>query len=505
MKKKYLSIFLSVLLMGGFTSCNDWLDIEQNTEKDAEEMFDNYDGFKGALSGCYSNLAKTDLYGTRMTMSNVESLASLWYLENTPQSYSTEIMTNYYLRVHDYSQTSAQDVIETIYSNLYNAVLETNMIIKAFADGKGAVIPDATTRAIIEGEAYGLRALLQLDILRLFGQIPNGATVQVSLPYSEVTAYNDELTYYPFDKYVEKLKSDIEQAKTLLKDNDPVCQYSMLSLNTSSLSGEIPLDDDFLYYRQYRLNYWAVRALEARMYMYLGDKTKAHDIALEVINATTANGDKVIELSSNTDYGQAAANLAYNSPSECLFSLYFYNLHDISYPLLFGVPTVEGETDSRGVNPQYNLVLTPGNKESLLNGSDINDIRRDLWVNSRTIQSNEYPTLCKYYVGEDSPGIVPMLRLSEMYLIAIEGATSLDEANSLYTTYMESKEVSRTNYFDSMNKVMEQLPNEYRLEFFGEGQIFYFYKRNNTRLLWSNESQPMDEGLYIVPNPDTDF
>ena len=365
MKKKYLSIFLSVLLMGGFTSCNDWLDIEQNTEKDAEEMFDNYDGFKGALSGCYSNLAKTDLYGTRMTMSNVESLASLWYLENTPQSYSTEIMTNYYLRVHDYSQTSAQDVIETIYSNLYNAVLETNMIIKAFADGKGAVIPDATTRAIIEGEAYGLRALLQLDILRLFGQIPNGATVQVSLPYSEVTAYNDELTYYPFDKYVEKLKSDIEQAKTLLKDNDPVCEYSILSLNTSSLSGEIPLDDDFLYYRQYRLNYWAVRALEARMYMYLGDKTKAHDIALEVINATTTNGDKVIELSSNTDYGQAAANLAYNSPSECLFSLYFYNLHDISYPLLFGVPTAEGETDSRGVNPQYNLSAMMGESFTL--------------------------------------------------------------------------------------------------------------------------------------------
>ncbi len=504
MKKKYLSIFLSVLLMGGFTSCNDWLDIEQNTEKDAEEMFDNYDGFKGALSGCYSNLAKTDLYGTRMTMSNVESLASLWYLENTPQSYSTEIMTNYYLRVHDYSQTSAQDVIETIYSNLYNAVLETNMIIKAFADGKGAVIPDATTRAIIEGEAYGLRALLQLDILRLFGQIPNGATVQVSLPYSEVTAYNDELTYYPFDKYVEKLKSDIEQAKTLLKDNDPVCEYSMLSLNTSSLSGEIPLDDDFLYYRQYRLNYWAVRALEARMYMYLGDKTKAHDIALEVINATTAEGDKVIELSSILDYGQAT-DRAYNSPSECLFSLYFYNLHDIAYPLLFGVPETEGEEASRGVDTKDNLVLTTGNRDDLFIGCDPNDIRQDLWPDTKDSQSNPYPTLCKYYVEEDAPGIVPMLRLSEMYLIAIEGATSLEEANSLYATYMESKDVSRTNYFNSMTEVQEELPGEYRREFFGEGQMFYFYKRNNTKSLWSNESQLMDEGLYIVPNPDTDF
>ena len=56
-----------------------------------------------------------------------------------------------------------------------------------------------------------------------------------------------------------------------------------------------------------------------------------------------------------------------------------------------------------------------------------------------------------------------------------------------------------------MTEVQEELPGEYRREFFGEGQMFYFYKRNNTKSLWSNESQLMDEGLYIVPNPDTDF
>ena len=98
-----------------------------------------------------------------------------------------------------------------------------------------------------------------------------------------------------------------------------------------------------------------------------------------------------------------------------------------------------------------------------------------------------------------------MLRLSEMYLIAIEGASTLAEANTLYSTYMISKEVSRTDYFKSMDEVMTELPKEYRREFFAEGQMFYYYKRNNTRNLWSNESMTMDEGLYIIPNPDTDF
>ena len=67
MKKKYISIMLSATLALGMTSCNDWLDVEQNTEKQAGKMFDNYDGFKGALAGCYSDLVRTDLYGTRLT------------------------------------------------------------------------------------------------------------------------------------------------------------------------------------------------------------------------------------------------------------------------------------------------------------------------------------------------------------------------------------------------------------------------------------------------------
>ena len=47
---------IAALLACGFASCNDWLDVQQNTEKKADHMFDNYDGFKGALAGCYSDL-----------------------------------------------------------------------------------------------------------------------------------------------------------------------------------------------------------------------------------------------------------------------------------------------------------------------------------------------------------------------------------------------------------------------------------------------------------------
>ena len=500
MKKKYISLFVSALLACGLTSCSDWLDVDQSTEKDAEEMFDNYDGFKGALIGCYSDLTKTDLYGTRLTMSNVDALASLWYLDASTDYYDN-IKENYYLRVHNYSHSMAEDVFRTIYSNLYNAVLEANMVIKAFEKGKGNAIIDPKSRAVTEGEAYAMRAFLHLDILRLFGQVPGGNT-QVELPYAEVTSIEDQLSYYSFDEYVGKLKSDFEKALSLLKDNDPVCKYSFKELDQIGKTGYeyVTIEDDFMMFRRYRLNYWAVKALQARMYMYVGEKKAAHDVAMEIINATAEKGDKVIELSSANDYGRSGIK-NYASPSECLFLLKFPNLHDISVPLLCGSP--EGDrADMLQVDNQENLTLTKEWKDNLFLGFDGNDVRRNfMWSETKTSQSLVFPTISKYYVEEE--GVIPIIRLSEVYLIAIEGAETLQESNSLYTTYMASKEVARRDYFTSEAMMKAELEKEYRVDFFAEGLMFYYYKRNKTLKLWSNEGMDMRESDYILPIPNT--
>lgn len=501
MKKKYITIMLSAAFALGMTSCSDWLDVEQNTEKQADKMFDNYDGFKGALSGCYSDLAKTDLYGTRLTMSNVDAMACMWYMDETKQ-YNNSILDNYYFRTHDYTNTNTESSIRSIYSAFYNTILEANMIIEAARD-KGNNIEDPVARALVEGEAYAIRALCQFDILRLFGQVPVNSTIKVSLPYSEVTSLDDAAAYYPFEQYVEKLKADLEKAKTLMKDNDPVFDYSYIELNLAGTTNYeyVSVEDEFFLARQYRMNYWAVRALEARMYMYLGQKDLAHDIALEVINATTQRGDKVVTLSSNSDYGEGDAN-QFASPSECLFGLYMRNLHDTSVGILCGG---EAQGDNRElVNPESQLVLTESWLANLFTGCNTaTDIRYlKMWSKTVTSQGFVWPTIRKYYVKES--GLIPVIRLSEMYLIAIEGASTLEEANKLYADYMVSKGVSRNDYFDSMDAVKTELEKEYRIEFFAEGQMFYYYKRNKAARMWSRENVEVLENEYILPLPNTE-
>lgn len=508
MKKQYMVLMLSILLGLGFTSCNDWLDVEQKTEKKADDMFDNYSGFQGALAGCYSDLAKTDLYGSRLTYTNLEALANLWYLDINIVQYGS-ILENCYFRMHDYSQSDVENAIKAIYRTFFNTILEANMVIKGYEE-KGDNIGDETAACVVGGEAYAIRALCQFDVLRLFGQIPVNATIQVDLPYSEATEYNDVVYYYPFDEYVAKLQADIEKAKSLLKDNDPICQYTYKELNNVGNTGyeDVDVKDDFLVSRQYRMNYWAVRALEARMYMYLGQKEKAYEIAMDVINAQTANGEKIVELSSLSDYGNEKSSSGddsnseplFSSPSECLFGLYIDELHDRTVPVLLGADKSEVS-----VRLEENLVLSENWFDDVFkNINTATDIRYlYMWEQTTTSQRvNIYPTIRKYYVEES--GVIPILRLSEMYLIAMEGAPTLQEATNLYATYMASKGVNVHDEFTFQSEVEDKLFDEYRIELFAEGQMFYYYKRHNTNKMWSNETVEVSESQYILPLPNTE-
>ena len=54
-KKNILTAMLLVLALIS-VSCNDWLDVQQDTEKKADEMFDDYSRYKGALAACYADL-----------------------------------------------------------------------------------------------------------------------------------------------------------------------------------------------------------------------------------------------------------------------------------------------------------------------------------------------------------------------------------------------------------------------------------------------------------------
>ena len=296
-------------------------------------------------------------------------------------------------------------------------------------------------------------------------------------------------------------------------------EYSYDQLTgTEDKPAEDTFDDDFLVYRRNRFNYWAVRALKARVYQYIGETAKAYseakavsarweDSEAKAVIDAQLNGKKVVELAGNDDYAKGH----YALPSECLFALHNSELLNYSVKLLGGDPT------SRILTDQVMYVSSRNLDSKLYSGQNTTSNNRylNLWEhNTMSSTGTKYPTIKKYFwsMKDDHENlelrtqlqIMPILRLSEMYLIAMETTTDLGEANSLYKTYMAARNVNISDDFASLENVRTEVVNEYRREFYGEGQMFYCYKRLGEKSIMFSYSQLGDDE-YILPLPESEF
>lgn len=493
----YSALLLASILLCG--SCSDWLDVRGENVKKESDQFDSYKGFRDALTGCYMQMAATDAYGQQLTMTNIEDLADLWYC---PSDLESTRPTSFYLHHHNYEKDNARSALKAIYAQLFTTIASANVVIKN-VENKGGNIGDSRKRDMILGEAYAIRAFCQLDVLRLFGPCPaDSAASSIKLPYSFTTGIKETPAYYSFHDYVALLDKDLNQSLTLLKGSDPIFSKTFATLN----SPDNNVDDDYTYYRQARLNYWAVKALQARESLYLGRKQRAHDQALEVINAKGADGNALIKLSGIQDLTQG-----YNAlPSECLFYLSKYDVNTYANKVLAGANTGQARNDIYYITSDMLQSLY----SSLPGATASHNRYLNEWFRTRKDpQGKICPTITKYWYDTDQDysqsvlttklQIIPMLRLSEMYLTAMEASESLSEIRQLYDTYMSQCAFTLYKPFTSLTQVHEELTNEWRREFFAEGQMFYVYKRLKTDKLWNGDEMKADN--YVIPLPQTEY
>ena len=88
-----------------------------------------------------------------------------------------------------------------------------------------------------------------------------------------------------------------------------------------------------------------------------------------------------------------------------------------------------------------------------------------------------------------------------MYFIAVENGDT-----DLFRTYRIARnlDASIDGTLTDQNAIMARLELEYRKDFYGEGQMFFTYKRMGaTTMLWRNED--VSEENYIVALPDTEY
>ena len=481
MKRIYLILFITALSLA---SCNKWLDIQPELELRKDLIFENEQGFKDVLIGAYIRMATPSLYGLNTSMVLPELISQHW----TPVTGTLSA----YLSSFDYTQTTSKNLFETVWLQYYQTILNINSILEAIELKKEIFTND--NYSIIKGEALGLRAFLHFEILRFWGGVPGSITLaDKSIPYvKSITKDPNKLVSNSYQEVLENILLDLNEAEQLLS-KDPILIYSNAVLNSPATLAGIDKTkpypaDEYHFFRQSRFNFYAVKATKARYYLWRGDNASALENALAVIEAKNSDGTLKFSLGNET----AANNGQLTFPTE----------HILSVSNTLSTQTLTSVFFNNNTAYTQNATHLNTAFETSVHTSDIRYRNNRLWEVRVIPLAGNFNFFKKYNDNDSKTAVkdIPLIRLSEMYLIATECGGA-----SYFRDYRIARvlDISVESTLTSESAIKERLEKEYRKEFYGEGQMFFFYKRHNyNRFTWP-VVKVVAETTYKLPLPDS--
>lgn len=493
MKKIYLTIFLAGLLL---SSCNDWFDVTSASEIREKDHYSTITGFQQTLTGCYIGMTDNALYGTNLSWFATEIMAHQFL----PVDLTSSSALSYRLQNYSYSSTDAVSTIEGIWEKAYNVIVNANEALTKLEEKKKNV--DEINYHVIKGELLAIRAYIHFDLLRLYGygdwaNRTSELNSKLTIPY--VTGLSkDPEPQKTGDEIIKLILKDLTDAADLLKDYDPIT-----GKHDASYYQEYN-EEGFFKDRTLRMNYYAVKALQARVYMWQGgndNMSKALTAALEVITAT---GDNGIRMNDMYTYCYFLSPETLNTSKTSLSSEY-----------IFGLNVSDMASRVAGfVNPSYldadtkMMYLEPEAAEALYENSATDTRLTTLMSLNSSVKNQGYVPL-KVYQGNLGAGFkdrVSMIRLPELYYMAAEcyisGANPNTDAALKLLNIVRTKRGVYTELKDmDANGVKEEIMKEYKKEFLSEGVMFYYYKRTGTKIIPFSTSE-MGDKQYVLPYPE---
>ena len=267
-------ILLSLILLGGIcTGCDRFLDVQPKDQYTEKQLLATRGGYYTAMNGLYNNLTSNSLYGKNLSYELIDVISKRY----APLAKSTYLTS---LNSWGYAEENVSKALESTWATAYTTILNCNVILENLATQQGILSPAETN--LMKGELLALRAFLHFDMLRLFGPIYKEDPSAPSIPYNESVKIMN-LPLLSADSIVHnKIMRDLDEAEKLLA-KDPVIPEGPMA---SALEDE---NEVYLRYRQLRMNYYAVLALKARVYLYAGEKDKALQAAYKLLKDKTVS------------------------------------------------------------------------------------------------------------------------------------------------------------------------------------------------------------------------
>lgn len=438
------------ILAACLSSCvNDWLDVAPSDGTDADAALTSSSDLAAARTGMYAalkgNSNLVDYYGQQFFVYGDVHAGDDYQYNNIGGSNRA----SFYYDMN-YQTASEFNTSTVSWQSPYVVIGRANRIIAA-AEG-GALSDAAEAKATIDqyaAEAKVLRALAHFDLVRIYGK-----------PYTE-----DQGASLGVPLVTEVLESNAKPARSTVAE---VYTQVVKDLTEAISSNALATETEPGY-----VSVWGAKAILSRVYLNMGDYANALSVAEDIIKNSGA------ALWTRDQYFKAWDASTPNE-SEFLFRL-----------------NVAGSTDNNDLNGIGNLQQRDGYKEMVATKkfvdmltSDPEDVRNDMFLPATAAKEVATYGTNKVYLNKlrgqggnlRNVTIVPIIRLSEVYLTAAECAFRNNDKTKA-VEYLNDLVKNRTTTEASLatvdNITLERILIERRKELIGEGQRYFDALRNN--------------------------
>jgi len=410
------NMIVTTVLFLSLASCEkSFLELKPPTSLTPEFALATEADLQVALRGAYAGLKSTALYG-RSLMVLGDMMA-----DNT---YQSALNTNRYTNFNLYNYLVTDGDVAGLWNASYTVILRANNIINS-------PIADNANIQQIKGEAYAIRALAYFNLVRYFGSPYTLDPSKLGVPI---------ITTYQADLKPERAK--IADVYTLI-NKDLTQAFTLMTKFTNSS----------------QFSKYSAKALQAKVYLAMGDKTNAKTAALDVI---TNSGFTAISSAAHTGYWAGVAPRT--DKVETLLEISFDAVANNAFDAL-----------------SY-IYLQSGNYGDMLCSSELydlfetTDVRKSLYATGirgglASVFVNKYSS----FTGDHSD--TKVIRMSEMYLIAAEASYPSNTADALKYVNEVTSRRGATAIASSGSALLEDIITERRKELAFEGERYLDMQR----------------------------
>ena len=469
--KSIYKVMGCAILAASLSSCvNDWLDVAPSDGTDADAALTSSSDLDAARTGMYKalkgNSSLIDYYGQQFFVyGDVHAGDDYQY-----NYIGGSNRANFYYDMN-YQTASEFNTSTVSWQSPYVVIGRANRIIAAAEGGK---LSDAVeAKAKIEqyaAESKVLRALAYFDLVRIYGK-----------PYTE-----DQGASLGVPLVTEVLESNAKPARSTVAE---VYTQVVKDLTEAISSNALATETEPGY-----VSVWGAKAILSRVYLNMGDYANALSVAEDIIKNSGA------ALWTRDQYFKAWDASTPNE-SEFLFRL-----------------NVAGSKDNNDLNGIGNLQQRDGYKEMVATKkfvdmltSDPKDVRNDMFLPAKAEKEVAVYGTNKVFLNKlrgqggnlRNVTIVPIIRLSEVYLTAAECAFRNNDKTKA-VEYLNDLVKNRTTTEASLatvdNITLERILIERRKELIGEGQRYFDALRNNETI--TRYTSEADKGWHKTLSKD---